>query len=102
MEQGGVPLALWIVGSTLLLIISILIVWSAIRQPRAMPLWLALLNPIILNLLVGGLGALSDIGRSYIVPMAANLAHLSFFLGVSWCLHSGQLRQLNNGLSAGI
>ena len=92
-EQGGLLLNLWIIGVVLLLAISILIVWSGIRRPRAIPLWLAFLNPIVLNLLIGTLGSFSDIGRSYLVPLAPNLAHIGFFIALYWCLHSGKLQQ---------
>ena len=92
-EQGGILLNVWIIGVVLLLVISILIVWSDIRRPRAIPLWLAFLNPIVLNLLIGTLGSFSEIGRSYIVPMAPNLAHLGFFIALYWCLHSGRVQQ---------
>jgi hypothetical protein len=79
-KEGGVLLILWIVGAGLLMIVSILIVWSGTHRPRAIPLWLALPNPIILNLLICTPCSFSDMGRSYVVPMTPNLAHLGFFL----------------------
>jgi len=95
-EQGGAPLLVWITAGVLLLILSILIALSGIRQPRAIPLWLALFNPIILNVLISILGSFSDVGRSYLVPMASNLAHLSFFLALFWCLRTGKVQQPEN------
>jgi hypothetical protein len=50
-------------------------------------------HPVILNLLIGTLGSFSEIGRSYIVPVAPNLAHLGFFIALYWCLHSGRVQQ---------
>jgi hypothetical protein len=93
MKQGGILLNLWIIGCVLLTVVSILIVRSGILRPRAIPLWLAFLNPITLILLIGIPSSFADIGRSYILPMAPNLAHLGFFLALFWCLHSGKVRQ---------
>ena len=82
MKQGGILLNLWIIGCVLLTVVSILIVRSGILRPRAIPLWLAFLNPITLILLIGIPSSFADIGRSYILPMAPNLAHLGFFLAL--------------------
>jgi hypothetical protein len=92
-KQGGILLNLWIIAVALSLVIWLLIVWSGIRRPRAIPLWLAFLNPIVLNLLISTLGSFSEIGRSYIVLMAANLAHIGFFIAFYWYLHSGEVQQ---------
>jgi hypothetical protein len=100
-EQGGTLLDLWIIGAALLLAISILIAWSGIRRPRAIPLWVAILNPVVLNLLISTLGSFSDIGRSYLVPMATNLAHLGFFVGLFWCLYSGRVPLLAHSYNSG-
>ena len=93
MKQGGILLNLWIIGCVLLTVLSILIARSGVLRPRAIPLWLAFLNPITLILLIGILSPFTDIGRSYILPMAPNLAHIGFFLALFWCLHSGRVRQ---------
>jgi len=91
--QGGIVLDLWIMGVVLATVISISIVRAGIVRPRLIPLWFACLNPITLVLVIGMVGSFEAVGRSYILPMAPNLAHIGFFVALSWYLHSSKMQQ---------
>jgi len=90
-QEGRKVRYLWIIASVLFLVISILVLWSGIR--RAIPLWLALLNPVILDLVIGALVSFSHISPTYLIPMAPNLAYLGFALALYCHLHSRTVRQ---------
>lgn len=78
--SGGALLGAWIAASVLMLVVSIAIAWSGVFRPRAIPVWLALFNPVSITLLIGAAGATTAVGRSFLVPAAPNLAHIVFFV----------------------
>jgi hypothetical protein len=77
--SGGMLLNAWIAAALLLLIVAIAIAWSGLLRPRAIPVWLALFNPVNITLVIGALGAATEFGRSFLVPAAPNIAHIAFF-----------------------
>jgi hypothetical protein len=77
---GGMLVNAWIAASVLLGIVAIAIAWSGLRRPRAIPVGLALLNPLVITVSIGALGAATGFGRSFLVPAAPNLAHIVFFV----------------------
>src|SRR5512139_1046831 len=83
---GGMLLTAWIAASLLLLIVAMAIAWSGLLRPRAIPVWLASFNPIVVTLLIGALGAATEFGRSYLVPAAPNLAHIAFFVAALYAI----------------
>lgn len=78
--SGGILLAAWISAAVLTLIVSMAIAWCGLSRPRALPGWLALLNPMTVTLLIGVAGAAAELGRSFLVPAAPNIAHIVFFV----------------------
>jgi len=75
----GSLLDAWIAAAVLMLIVSIAIAWSGFFLPRALPAWLALLNPVNVTLVLSALGAVTELGRAFVVPAAPNIAHIVFF-----------------------
>jgi hypothetical protein len=72
-------LAAWAIGSLLVLVASIAIFIAGAAPDRALPRWLAWLNPAALTLLLALVGLPWEWGRSFLVPAAPNLAHALFF-----------------------
>lgn len=86
---GGLLLDAWIVASVLLLIVAIAIAWSGLVRPRAISVWPALFNPVVITLLIGASGAATEFGRSFLVPAAPNLAHIVFFVAALYTVAIG-------------
>jgi hypothetical protein len=76
----GPLLDAWVAAAVLMLIVSIAIAWSGFFLPRALPKWLALLNPVNATLIVSAFGAVTELGRAFVVPAAPNIAHIVFFV----------------------
>jgi hypothetical protein len=85
--SGGTLLSAWIAAAALMLFVSFAIAWAGLAvRPRAIPVWLALLNPLSITLFIGASGAATEVGRSFIVPAAPNLAHIAFFAAAFYAL----------------
>src|SRR5882762_2638668 len=87
-EQGGILLNVWIIGVVLLLVISILIVWSSAACHTVVA---CISKPDRPQLAYWHAGFIFR--DRPVLPMAPNLAHLGFFIALYWCLHSGRVQQ---------
>lgn len=84
--SGQVFLAAWIIGSLLVLVASIAIFIAIFTVSASvgashvpvLPRWLAWLNPAVITVLLAMLGVPWEVGRSFLIPAAPNLAHAIF------------------------
>jgi len=68
----------WAVATVLVLLASAALAYAAWRAvvPRV---WLVA-NPAVATVLLGAAGAVTELGRAFVVPAAPNLAHVVFFV----------------------
>jgi hypothetical protein len=84
--SGGKFFAAWAAGSILVLIASVAIFLAGASRVRALPRWLAWLNPAMITLLLGVAGLPWDWGNAFLLPAAPNLAHALFFAAAGFWL----------------
>jgi hypothetical protein len=77
--SGRALLIGWALASLLVLVASVVVFRAGAAGRRALPRAVAWLNPAAVTLLLGAAGLPWEIGRSFLVPAAPNLAHVVFF-----------------------
>jgi hypothetical protein len=77
--EGGLLVAAWTVAGMSVLAASLALLLASFARACPVPRWLAWLNPVTLAFAFGLAGAASELGRSFLVPAAPNLAHVGFF-----------------------
>lgn len=75
----GLLLDAWVADAVLMLVVALTIARTGLALPRALPVWLAMLNPVNVTLVLMAAGAATELGRAFVVPAAPNLAHVVFF-----------------------
>lgn len=78
LQEGWLLLA-WGVGALLVLVASVALVRASAPPQRAVPPRLAWLNPAVVTVAVGLAALPWELGRSYLLPAAPNVAHVVFF-----------------------
>ncbi len=76
--QAGLAIGL-IPATVFVTTVSIAIFVAASTRVRALPRWLALLNPAAATIVLALVALPLEIGRMFLLPSAPNLAHLAFF-----------------------
>jgi len=87
--SGGLLVATWIAAAVLVLGASIAVVVTGTSRQRALPRWLPWLNPAAVSVVLAAAGLPCEVGRSYLVPAAPNLAHVVFFGAACFALGRG-------------
>jgi hypothetical protein len=87
MQAGAALTVPWAMAALLVLLASVALAYAA--QRAAVPrVWL-IANPAVATVLLGAAGAVTELGRAFVVPAAPNLAHIVFFTAA---LRSGRMR----------
>lgn len=83
----------WALASLLVLAASVVVIRAGAAGSRALPRPVAWLNPAAVTLLLGAAGLPWEIGRSFLVPAAPNLAHVVFFASLLFARSDGPFEE---------
>lgn len=76
---GALLIVLWAIAATLVVIASLAILRAGLTAASSMPVWWAWLNPSCVTAALVGVGLPFELGRSFLVPAAPNVAHIVLF-----------------------
>lgn len=91
--SGPALLIGWGLASLLVLVASVVVFRAGAAGSRALPRRVVWLNPAAVTLLLGAAGLGSEIGRSFLVPAAPNLAHVVFFASLLFAHRDGSFER---------
>jgi hypothetical protein len=78
-RYGAYLLPLWALVGVGLVVGSTAFALGVARGRSSMPRWMALANPAVVTLAIVLAGTTSEVGRTFLVPAAPNVAHVVFF-----------------------
>lgn len=70
---------LWSLACLLVVVASLAILRAGLARSSGLPRWWGWLNPAFATIAIAAVASGSELGRSFVVPAAPNLAHLVFF-----------------------
>jgi hypothetical protein len=82
-RHGAYLLPLWAMIGVVSITGSALYAIAVAGGRSALPRWTAVANPVVLLVVLAGLGSTSAVGRAFLVPAAPNVAHIVFFAVVA-------------------
>jgi hypothetical protein len=87
---GPTILVLWALAAVSVLLASVLFGWFVTRGGGSAPRLVGLANPALVTAALVGVGMLTPLLRSFLIPSAPNVAHVVFFGACVWAHRAGR------------
>ncbi|MFO7560003.1 MAG: DUF6796 family protein [Desulfobacterales bacterium] len=92
LSWGPAIIVLWALAAVLVFTASAVFFWFAIHGRGFAPFLAGLANPALVTVLLSVVGMSTPLLRSFLIPSAPNMAHVTFFAVCVWANRSGRIK----------